>query len=115
MTATDEIQLKTEEKAYLVPPRRWPPTRGNEARQLRVLSKQDTGDRHHLAPGIGAHTSNYQRGPEEGACCELPFSAPKERRPGAARKIQGDENSQSHDCSEPGAKRDEASRDNDVE
>ena len=26
MTATDEFQLKTEEKAYLVPPRRWPPT-----------------------------------------------------------------------------------------
>src|SRR5260370_6984941 len=26
MTATDEFQLKTEETAYLVPPRRWPPT-----------------------------------------------------------------------------------------
>jgi hypothetical protein len=26
MTATDEIQLKTEEKARLAPPRRWPPT-----------------------------------------------------------------------------------------
>jgi hypothetical protein len=26
MTATDEIQLKPEEKTYLVPPPRWPPT-----------------------------------------------------------------------------------------
>src|SRR6266516_3055580 len=65
--------------------------REDETGQLRVLSKEDTGDRHYFATRIGAHPSNYQRGTEEGACCELPFSTSKERRPGAASKIDGDE------------------------
>jgi len=32
----------------------------DETRQFSVLSKQETGDRHHLAAGSGAHASNYQ-------------------------------------------------------
>jgi hypothetical protein len=52
----------------------------DETRQFGVLSKQETGDRHHFATGSGAHASNYQRDTEEGNRCELTLPVAKDSR-----------------------------------
>jgi hypothetical protein len=50
-----------------------------ETRQLGVLSKEETWDRHYFATGHRAHASYYQRDTEEGNRCELTLSAAKDR------------------------------------
>src|SRR5438105_15959762 len=67
--------------AALAPQLPLKPVEGREdkTRQLGVLSKQDTGNRHHFATRSGAHASNYQRDTEEGNRCKLTLSVAKDR------------------------------------
>ena len=67
--------------AALAPQLPLKPVEGREdkTRRLGVLSKQDTGNRHHFATRSGAHASNYQRDTEEGNRCKLTLSVAKDR------------------------------------
>ena len=53
--------------------------RKDKTRQLGVLSKQETGNRHHFATGSSQHPSNQQRDGEKRDCCQFTHSVANNR------------------------------------
>jgi len=62
LSKVQQPQIALVSNAALAPQLPLKPVEGREdkTRQFGVLSKQETGDRHHFAPGSGAHARNHQ-------------------------------------------------------